>query len=89
MNKHKAIAVNTAIAAFIPKPGSDEGTAWSLFDTQEEAMTAAQEWCDQLKVSTGISEGWNPFHESWMPPEDAEIEAIPIGPGHPDYKPPV
>jgi hypothetical protein len=89
MIKHKAIAVNTSIAAYIPKPGSDEGTAWSLFETPEAATTAAQAWCDQLKVSTGISDGWNAFHESWMPPEEAAAAAIPMGPGHPDYKSPV
>jgi hypothetical protein len=44
MIKHKAIAVNTSIAAYIPKPGSDEGTAWALFDSQEEAVSAAQLW---------------------------------------------
>jgi hypothetical protein len=86
MIKHKAIAVNTSIAAYIPKPGSDEGTAWSLFETPEAATAAAQAWCDQLKGSTGISDGWNAFHESWMPPEEAAAAAIPMGPGHPDYK---
>jgi hypothetical protein len=89
MIKHKAIAVNTKIAAYIPKPGSDEGTPWALFDTQEEAVIAAEEWCNQLKTSTGITEGWNAFHESWMPPEEVEKANIPIGPGHPDYKSPV
>lgn len=86
MVKHKAIAVNTLIAASIPKPGSDEGTNWSLYDSQSEAIAAAEDWCNHLKSTTGIIEGWNAFHESWMPEEEAKLSAMPMGPGHPDYQ---
>jgi hypothetical protein len=98
--KHKAIAVNNSIAAFIPQPGSDYGTGWRIYDTQEEAIEAAALWAVEMETKTGIP-GWNSFYEAWWSPEDlaAEEEArnanVPTPgpgpedfPGHPEYSNP-
>ena len=89
--KHKAIAVNTSIAAFIPQPGSDYGTGWRIYDTQEEAIEAAGPWAADMETKTGIP-GWDAFYECWWSPEDlAELEASIAAagpednPAHPDY----
>ena len=93
--KHKAIAINESIAAFIPQPGSDYGTSWRIYDTQEEAVEAAALWATEMETKTGIA-GWVPFYECWWSPEElAADEAArnnteqPGGPedvpGHPSY----
>lgn len=93
--KHKAIAVNNSIAAFIPQPGSDYGTGWRIYDTQEEAIEAAALWATEMETKTGIP-GWNSFYESWWSPEDLAADQTPPNninqgagpedvPGHPEY----
>jgi len=92
--KHKAIAINNSIAASIPQPGSDYGTSWRIYDTQEEAVVAAAAWATEMETKTGIP-GWIPFYECWFSPDDlaaeeaARISASISGPenipGHPSY----
>jgi hypothetical protein len=95
--KHKAIAVNNSIAAFIPQPGSDYGTGWRIYDTQEEAAEAAMGWAQEMETKTGIA-GWNAFYECWWSPEELAAEEAARNantteqgggpednPGHPDY----
>ena len=54
MPKHKAIAINTTINAFVPQPGSSEGTSFTLYNTQELANTAAATWAAEMESKTGI-----------------------------------
>ena len=91
--KHKAIAVNTSIAAFIPQPGSDYGTGWRIYDTQEEAIAAAALWAAEMETKTSIP-GWNGFYECWWSPEELAEEEARVAaqspgpednPAHPDY----
>lgn len=88
--KHKAIAINESIAASIPQPGSDYGTAWRIYDTQEEAIEAAGLWATEMETKTGIS-GWNAFYECWWSSEDLAAASIATSagpednPAHPDY----
>ena len=74
MPKHKAIAINTTINAFVPQPGSSEGTSFTLYNTQELANTAAATWAAEMESMTGI-QGWAAFHETWYSAEElAQIE---------------
>ena len=88
--KHKAIAINNSIAASIPQPGSDYGTGWRIYDTQEAAVAAAAAWATEMETKTGIP-GWIPFYECWFSPDDLAAVSTSNNsgpenvPGHPDY----
>ena len=87
--QHKAIAINTTINAFFPQSHVVDGTRQLIiYDTQEEAQAAADEFAKEMEASTGVT-GWNGFIEGHFP--DA-VEPEPInpvvdtGPGTPGYE---
>ena len=64
---HKAIAINTAIGAFIPKSEPVNGTETPiLYPTQEEAQAAADAFAKEMETKTGIA-GWTGFIEGKFP----------------------
>lgn len=79
--KHKLVAVNSDIHAFVPKTIEENGVhTVVVYDTQDLALADGPAFIEAMIAKTGISHGWNILTEGWWPegfkPEEPPTEYI-------------